>query len=92
MFNHTLIKRTLTAAVVIGAAAFPTASQAMPDRNDAPSFPAQVAPSQAPSASAPSSDDWGSVGIVGGAIVLFGAGAAGSTAARRRRGHRTVTG
>jgi hypothetical protein len=93
MFKHLLIKRSLAGALVIAAASVTTVAQARPieDSRSAPVAPpsAQVVSAsslQQPSSSGQSSFQWGDAGIgAAGAAVLLGAGALGTSAARRRR-------
>ncbi len=100
MFNHHLIKRSLTGALVIGAATIPAASaQAMYlEEHGGSSGQAQIAapvvsqaaPSQ-PAAASGSSFQWGDAGIgAAGAVVLLGLGATGAGMTRRRRLQRPV--
>jgi hypothetical protein len=92
MFNHTLIKGSLAAALAIGAAGFPTAAHARFELNPPPapivSKPARAAsaPTRAqPSSSAQPGFQWGDAGIgAAGAVVLVGAGAGTANAVRRR--------
>jgi hypothetical protein len=100
MFNHTLIKCSLAAAVAIGGASGPTAAQARFNLNP-PAPPAVSQPT--PVASAPTHQEpgpgaqpalqWGDVGIgAAGAVVLLGAGAGTANTMRRRRAQRIVAG
>jgi hypothetical protein len=99
MYRHNLIRRWLTGAVVIAAASFPSAAQAMLPLADPPAEASgQVAsaiglPVPHAGSSAQGGFQWGDAGIgAAGAVVLLGAGAVASGVGRRRRGHRTVVG
>ena len=96
MFTHTMIKRSLVAGLVIGAASFPAAAQAMYAEDP----PASASEASAPLVSAPSVTttsqsgfQWGDAGIgAAGTVLLLGGGASAAGAMRRRRAHRPVTG
>jgi hypothetical protein len=96
----TMIKRSLVAGLVVGAASFPAVAQARFELNPAgaPSVsqPAQVASARTrsqPSSSAQSGFQWGDAGIgAAGVVVLLGAGGGAASTMRRRRVHRPVTG
>jgi hypothetical protein len=88
MFNNTHIKRSLVAAMAIGAAAFPAAAQAdMFATAPGGQPPAAIsAAAHHPGSSTQTGFDWADAGIgAGGAIVLVGAAAASAVATRRRR-------
>jgi hypothetical protein len=87
MFNHHLIKRSVAAAAVIGAATFPSGAQAMRigegGRSPGPSTSTPFAPQAV--AVPHSSFQWGDAGIgAAGAVVLLGTGAVGAIVTRRR--------
>jgi hypothetical protein len=96
-----IIKRILSAAIVIAAVAAPTAASARLDLDpiSAPApaqpLPAQAAPTAAPHAvngSSSQSFEWGDAGIgAGGLLVLIAVGT-GAAVVYRRRGHRPLAG
>ena len=93
MFKHSLIKRSLVAGLVTGAASFPSVAQAR-YLEDPPLAPVASSPTsvQQTGSSAQSGFRWGDAGIgAAGTIVLLGAGAGAAGAMRRRRVHGTVT-
>ena len=104
MLNHHLIKRLLTAGLVIAAAGFPTVAQAryIEDGFGSPSAsqvpvagpqPASQAVTVPSGQGGGSSFQWGDAGIGAfGAVVLISAGAVGGGLARRRRVRGTVVG
>jgi hypothetical protein len=99
MYKHNLIRRWLTGGVVIAAASFPSAAQAMLPLADPPAATSgQVAsaiglPVPHAGSRAQSGFEWGDAGIgAAGTIVLLGAGAVASGVGRRRRAHRTIVG
>lgn len=96
MFNNHVVGRWLSGGLVIAAASFPPAAQAMLPRADSPSSAAGQSSSAiglpVQSAGKPGQDgfQWGDAGIgAAGTVVLLGAGAA---AARRYRVSRAVIG
>ncbi len=96
MCNLSVVQRGLAGGLAIAAMSLPSAALAAsaPDvaGGSLPGVGAAIA-AQPAGASAPSGFRWGDAGIGAGAtVVLLGAGAVASTAARRRRGHRTVIG
>ena len=98
MFKHTLLKHSLAAGLAIGAASFPTAAQAR-YIEDPPSLPVASQPVvSTPAVSKPisraqSAFHWADAGIgAAGTVLLLGAGAGATSAMRRRRVHRAVSG
>jgi hypothetical protein len=96
-------KRALIAGLVALAASCPAAAQAQvnqsPETGQVPTTAPVNAPltqtaSQIPTATTTDPGfQWGDAGIgAGGALLVIGAGTAAAGAARRRRGHRAVTG
>lgn len=88
MSMHHLIKRSVTAAVVVTAAGFPSVAQA----RYAEDPPLSSASTPAPVVSGPSAQrtssgfQWGDAGLgAAGATVLLGAGVLGASVTRRRR-------
>jgi hypothetical protein len=86
MFNHHLIKRSVAAAAVIGAATFPSGAQAMRIGGGGSPGPSTSTPSAPQAVAVPhSSFQWGDAGIgAAGAVVLLGTGAVGAIVTRRR--------
>lgn len=97
MFNHTLLKRSLTTALVLGTTAFPVAAQAqvITDGGGGGSSPtsqsATIAPAPQPTADAQSGFQWGDAGIGAAGIVVLLIGGTGAASVVRRRAHRPVT-
>jgi hypothetical protein len=94
MLHNHLIKRGVAAGLMVAAAALPSAAQARIPLDEG--GPGWSTPAPAITPSVPQSGNgfaWGDAGIgAAGAVVLLGAGAVGTGAARRRRTHRTVIG
>jgi hypothetical protein len=95
MSKHNLIKRTIAGGLVIAAAGFPTAAQAMVDAGagGGSGTPITSVPAASqPLASSDSSFQWGDAAIgAAGAVVLMSGGVLGA-GVTRRRGQRTVVG
>jgi hypothetical protein len=93
MSKHTIIRRWLTGALVIGAATVPAAAQARFEFNPpesiragAPRAAASATAARQAAATAEAGFQWGDAGVgAAGAAVLLGAGAAATGAVRRRR-------
>lgn len=93
MLNPNLIKRTLAAGLAIGTVGVPAAAQARLNLNPPSDVPAPVANAAPVAPSAQSGFQWGDAGLgAAGAIVLLGAGAAGTGTLRRWRTQRTALG
>ena len=95
MFKHDLIKRSVVSGLAIGAAAFPSAAQAM-FINGGGGGPVVTtsAPAAASSVRQPAPSEgfeWGDAGIgAAGAVVLLGGAAAGVGVTYRRRTQRRI--
>ena len=99
MPKHTMIRRGLTGALVVGAAGFAPAAQARfefnpsPLRTSVPAGAARATTARQTAASAQAGFQWGDAGVgAAGAAALLGAGAAASVAVRRRRTQHTAIG
>ncbi len=100
MCKHDVIRRLVASGVVIAAAGLPAAAQARfvvdppvaPPANSPALAASGLSAPRTPAGSQPGFH-WDDAGIgAGGAVLLLGAGVAGSGLARRNRRHRTVVG
>jgi hypothetical protein len=91
MTTSNLIKHSLAGVLVLAAAGFPCAAQAMPNRSGGAVEVPQAAQQTQPGGS--SEFQWGDAGIgAAAAIVLVGSGVAVSGGRRRRHAHQHLAG